>query len=183
MKSRFLQLLFAGAALAATTASVRPAAPDLTSAASQLTGQSSGETQLPADVVSGVKGLISSFDFTQINYASLAKDVLSSLKVGQDANALASLDKLGAAKLTPGQLTAFTTAKNVVAGFVLQRNFAEVPEVKTLVADATTMIKSGDYAGVVAKLQGMAAAVKPTAGQKAILDSLVASYKGWAEKK
>jgi hypothetical protein len=29
----------------------------------------------------------------------------------------------------------------------------------------------------------MADAVKPTPGQKTILDSLVASYKGWAEKK
>jgi hypothetical protein len=45
------------------------------------------------------------------------------------------------------------------------------------------MIKSGDFAGVTGKLQSMAASVKPTTEQKAVLDSLLAYYKGWAAKK
>ncbi len=176
-------VLLAAAAFVLVAAPARSALSDLTDAASQLTSQPSTQVQVPGEVVTGLQGLASSFNLSQLNLASLAKDALSSLKIGEDGKALAALDKIGAAGLTPGQLTAFKTAKTAVDAYVLKRNFAEIPEVKSLVADSLTLIKSGDFAGVVAKLQSMALSVKPSPGQQAILDSLLAQYRGWAAAK
>jgi hypothetical protein len=183
MNSRLLLSLLSAAALAVTTASAESALSDLTKTASPLTGQPAGESKLPGDIVSGLQGLASTFSLSQLNYASLAKDALSALNVNQGSKALASLDKIGAAKLTAGQLSAFKTAKTAVDAYVLQHNFSGVPAVNSLLTDSLAMIKSGDFAGVVGKLQAIAANVKPTAEQKGVLDSLVAYYQGLAAKK
>ncbi len=179
MKTRTC-LPFAAVLLVLAAAPAQSGLSDLANATSQLTTQPSAQVEVPADVVSGLQGLASSFNLSQFNLASLAKDALSALKGGEDGKALAALDKLGAAGLTPGQLAAFKTAKTAVDAYVLKRNFAEIPEVKSLVADSLMLIKSGDFAGVVGKLQSMATSVKPSPGQKAILDPLLAQYRGWA---
>lgn len=142
-----------------------------------------GEFKLPADIVGSLKGLASSFNLSQLNYASLAKDALSALNVGQDSKALAALDKIGAAKLTDSQLSALKAARVAVDAYVLKRNFSGIPAVQSVISDSVALIKNGDFAGVAAKLQGMAASVKPTAEQKAVLGSLIAHYQSWSVRK
>jgi hypothetical protein len=184
MHLRCPSALLALGALAFASAPAQTSFSDLTKSPAQLAGQpAAAEVKLPADLVSGLKGLAASFNLSQLNYVGLAKDALGALNAGQDSKALAALDKIGAAKLTPAQLTAFNTAKTAVDAYVVQRNFSGVPAVKTLVADSVAQIKGGDFAGVAGKLQNFATTLKPTTEQKAVLDSLIAHYKGWAAKK
>ena len=184
MNFRNLATLLSAFSISATAALAQSSFSDLAKSASQAVGQQPAtETKLPGDLVGGLKNLASSFNFSQLNYAALAKDALSALNGGQDSKALAALDKLEAAKLSAGQLSALKTARTAVDTYVLQRNFSGLPDVKSLLADSLTSIKGGDFSGVSTKLQGMAATVKPTPEQKAVLDSLVTHYKAWAAKK
>lgn len=179
MKPRFFSTLLILSAAGLATASAQSALSDLTKSLS-APQPAATTSALPADLVGGLKNLASSFGVSQLNYMSLAKDALSSLNAGHDSKALAALDKLGAAKLTTGQLNALKTARTAVDAYVVKKNFAGVPEVNGLVTDSVAQIKSGDFAGVAAKLQTVATTIKPTAEQKAVLDSLVAHYKSWA---
>lgn len=179
MKPRFFSTLLILGAAGLATASAQSAFSDLTK--SLPTAQpAANSSALPTDLVSGLKNLASSFGVSQLNYAALAKDALSALGAGQNSKALAALDKIGAAKLTTAQLTALKTARTAVDAYVLKKDFAGVPEVNSLVTDSVAQIKSGDFAGVAAKLQTVGSTIKPTAEQKAVLDSLVAHYKSWA---
>ena len=183
MNFRFVPTVLALGAFGVAPLPAQPAFSDLTKSAAQLTAQPAGQGKLPTDLVSGLKGLASSFNLSQLNYTALAKDALTALNAGQDSKALAALDKIGAAKLTDSQLAAFKTARTAVDAYVLQRNFSGVPAVNSLIADSVAQIKSGDIAGVTVKLQTIGTSLKPTAEQKAVLDSLVAHYKGWAARK
>lgn len=181
MKHLRLILAFAAAAALAIAAAAQSSFADL--AKSATAAAAGGEIKLPTDIVGSLKGLASSFNLSQLNYASLAKDALSALNVGQDSKALAALDKIGAAKLTDGQLSALKTARVAVDAYVLKRNFAGVPAVQGVISESVALIKGGDFPGVASKLQGLAASVKPTAEQKAVLDSLVTHYKSWSARK
>lgn len=184
MKLRDTLKILSLISFAVATASAQSSFSDLAKSASQAVGQQQAtETKLPNDIVGGLKNLASSFNLSQLNYAALAKDALSALNVGQDSKALVALDKLEAAKLSAGQLGALKTVRTAVDTYVLQRNFSGAPAAKNLLADSLTAIKGGDFSGVSTKLQGLAASVKATPEQKAVLDSLVTHYKAWAAKK
>lgn len=180
MKPRFFSTLLIFGAVGLATASAQSALSDLTKSLTAPQPAAATSAALPADLLGGLKNLASTFGVSQLNYAMIAKDALSSLNAGHDSKALAALDKLSAAKLTAPQMTALKTARTAVDAYVLKKDFAGVPEVNSLVTDSVAQIKSGDFAGVAAKLQTVATTIKPTAEQKAILDSLVTHYKSWA---
>lgn len=154
---------------------------DLQKAAGGFLEQKAAESNVPPAVIDGVKQLASTFGFNQLDLAKLAQQGLTALNKGEDVAALGAFDRLGAAKLSPDQLTAFRDVKTLVDVYVLQQNFSATPEVASPLGKALMAVKSGDYPNALGQLQAISKSISPTADQKALLTSLTEQYQGWAK--
>jgi len=101
----------------------------------------------------------------------------------KDIDAIGSLNKITAAKLTPEQTTLAKDVYNAAAAFVTERNFSSMEGMNTEVAQVVNAVWKGDYAQALAPLQKLYGQGTLTPAQKDLLGTTFDQYmpEGWKE--
>lgn len=115
------------------------------------------------------------------------KDQLSTsvkaLLGNQDVDAVAALNTLAAARLTPEQTALAKEVYQTGAAFVTQRNFASLPGVGSEVGQLVNAVWKGNYTQALVPLQKVYGKASLTPAQKNLLATTFDPYlpKGWKE--
>lgn len=115
------------------------------------------------------------------------KDQLSTsvkaLLGNQDVDAVAALNTLAAARLTPEQTALAKDVYQASAAFVTQRNFASIPGASSEVGQLVNAVWKGDYTQALVPLQKVYGKASLTPAQKNLLATTFDPYlpKGWKE--
>ncbi len=173
MKTRFTTLI----AILTLTSSL--SAIDLDSmakAASDAMTNEEGNIEIPADLTKQFEDLAKSFNWSQFNAGKAAKDVLSALGQGDDSSAVSLLNTLQSAGLNDKQMSLVQDLKLAMDQYVLQRNFASLPEFKGPVKDVMNALKTGNPQSVQGELSSLLKNTSPDKDQKALLTTMLEQY-------
>lgn len=101
----------------------------------------------------------------------------------KDADAIAALNKLAAAKLTPEQTALAKDVYNAGAAFVTQRNFSAIEGMNSDVAQLVNSVWKGNYTQALTPLQKLYGQSTLTTAQKDLLSATFDPYMpaGWKD--
>ena len=101
---------------------------------------------------------------------------------GKSAESLSSLQKLGAAKLTPEQTKLAADVYHIGTAYVIQKNFASLDGAQSDVAKAVNSLRKGETLAAIPAIQSIAQNAKLTAPQKELIQSVATQYAPGVEK-
>ncbi len=130
---------------------------------------------LGGDLASSMKALTGSLGANKDLKGTLDSTV-QSLLGGKDARAVAMLQKLTAAKLTPDQTKLAGDFKNVLSAYVTQKNFAGIKGTESDVAAIVSALRKGETATALPALRKFAQTATLSPAQKELLGGVVDSY-------
>ncbi len=130
---------------------------------------------LSLNLASSVSSLGQSLAGNKVVQAQLDTAV-QALLGNKDISALEAYQKLATAKLTPEQLKLVSDTKNVFSAFMVQKNFATLPNSQSEVAQVVKALREGNAATAVPALQKLSANTQLTAPQKQLLSSVADQY-------
>ncbi len=114
--------------------------------------------------------------------SSTLQNALQSLASGKSAESLSSLQKLGAAKLTPEQTKLAADVYHIGTAYVIQKNFASLDGAQGDVAKAVNSLRNGETLAALPAIQSIAQNAKLTAPQKELIQSVASQYAPGVEK-
>lgn len=96
--------------------------------------------------------------------------------MGNGPQALAVLQKLGNASLTPAQTQSLKQVGQLASAYLVQDNFAGIAGLEGDVGSLVQALRTGDYTAAIAPLQKLSQSNKLTQGQKDLVLGIADRY-------